>query len=208
VNRSVMAVPQSPRHGEYRVDRRSGGARHHAFRSCGRRSLAAYRPAVTAVFTRGSSVPSVNTPSFGAERNRTPAEQGRERQFAAGADRRSPPTARRESHVDVVVCELMAIHVKRGSHASRRSGSPAPRRSTPARRSRSATAGRSSRRRPGRERGEELLAAGPAVSVCGAGARPQRRTPGGQPATKRRTPRREPWESPSFTGGKVRKRST
>ncbi|MCX4598738.1 transposase [Streptomyces sp. NBC_01549] len=39
---------------------------------------------------------------------------------------------------------------------------------------------------------KNLLAAGPAVSVCGAGARPQRRTPGGQSATKQRTPRREP----------------
>ncbi|WP_327312948.1 RNA-guided endonuclease InsQ/TnpB family protein [Streptomyces sp. NBC_01235] len=37
-----------------------------------------------------------------------------------------------------------------------------------------------------------LLAAGPAVSVCGAGVRPQRRTPGGQSATKQKTPRREP----------------
>ncbi|MEV1069645.1 RNA-guided endonuclease TnpB family protein [Streptomyces sp. NPDC050263] len=37
-----------------------------------------------------------------------------------------------------------------------------------------------------------LLAAGLAVSVCGAGVRPQRRTPGGQPATKQKTPRREP----------------
>ncbi|WP_282695312.1 RNA-guided endonuclease TnpB family protein [Streptomyces sp. CC208A] len=37
-----------------------------------------------------------------------------------------------------------------------------------------------------------LLAAGPAVSVCGAGVRPQRRTPGGRSATKQKTPRREP----------------
>jgi putative transposase len=37
-----------------------------------------------------------------------------------------------------------------------------------------------------------LLAAGLAVSVCGAGVRPQRRTPGGQSATKQKTPRREP----------------
>lgn len=36
-----------------------------------------------------------------------------------------------------------------------------------------------------------LLAAGLAVSVCGAGVRPQRRTPGGQSATKQKTPRRE-----------------
>jgi putative transposase len=37
-----------------------------------------------------------------------------------------------------------------------------------------------------------LLAAGLAVTVCGAGVRPQRSTPGGQPATKQNTPRREP----------------
>ncbi|MFE6828593.1 RNA-guided endonuclease InsQ/TnpB family protein [Streptomyces sp. NPDC057690] len=37
-----------------------------------------------------------------------------------------------------------------------------------------------------------LLAAGLAVSVCGAGVRPQRRNPGGQSATKQKTPRREP----------------
>jgi len=37
-----------------------------------------------------------------------------------------------------------------------------------------------------------LLAAGLAVSACGAGVRPQRRTPGGQSATKQETPRREP----------------
>lgn len=37
-----------------------------------------------------------------------------------------------------------------------------------------------------------LLAAGLAVSVCGVGARPQRRTPGGHSATKQKTPRREP----------------
>ncbi|MGP4048817.1 RNA-guided endonuclease InsQ/TnpB family protein [Streptomyces sp. 2A115] len=37
-----------------------------------------------------------------------------------------------------------------------------------------------------------LLAAGLAVSVCGAGARPQRSSPGGQSATKQKTPRREP----------------
>lgn len=39
---------------------------------------------------------------------------------------------------------------------------------------------------------KNLKAAGLAVSVCGAGVRPQRRTPGGQPATKQKTPRREP----------------
>ncbi|MFF0116452.1 RNA-guided endonuclease InsQ/TnpB family protein [Streptomyces prasinus] len=39
---------------------------------------------------------------------------------------------------------------------------------------------------------KNLLAAGLAVTVCGAGVRPQRRTPGGQPATKQKTPRREP----------------
>lgn len=37
-----------------------------------------------------------------------------------------------------------------------------------------------------------LLAAGLAVSVCGAGVRPQRNTPGGQSATKQETPRRKP----------------
>lgn len=37
-----------------------------------------------------------------------------------------------------------------------------------------------------------LKAAGLAVSVCGAGVRPQRSTPGGQSATKQKTPRREP----------------
>ena len=37
-----------------------------------------------------------------------------------------------------------------------------------------------------------LLAAGLAVSVCGAGARPQRNTPGGQSAMKQKVPRREP----------------
>ncbi|GAX59064.1 transposase [Streptomyces olivochromogenes] len=39
---------------------------------------------------------------------------------------------------------------------------------------------------------KNLLAAGLAVSVCGAGVRPQRRTPGGQSAAKQKTPRREP----------------
>ncbi|MHB9864442.1 RNA-guided endonuclease InsQ/TnpB family protein [Streptomyces sp. YIM S03343] len=37
-----------------------------------------------------------------------------------------------------------------------------------------------------------LLAAGLAVSACGAGVRPQRRTPGGQSAVKQETPRRKP----------------
>jgi putative transposase len=37
-----------------------------------------------------------------------------------------------------------------------------------------------------------LLAAGLAVTVCGAGVRPQRSLPGGQSATKQKTPRREP----------------
>ncbi|MER5799171.1 RNA-guided endonuclease InsQ/TnpB family protein [Streptomyces mirabilis] len=37
-----------------------------------------------------------------------------------------------------------------------------------------------------------LLAAGLAVSVCGAGVRPQRRTPGGQSAMKQKISRREP----------------
>ncbi|UED83895.1 RNA-guided endonuclease InsQ/TnpB family protein [Streptomyces profundus] len=37
-----------------------------------------------------------------------------------------------------------------------------------------------------------LLAVGLTVSVCGAGVRPQRRTPGGRSATKQKTPRREP----------------
>ncbi|MBW5481597.1 RNA-guided endonuclease InsQ/TnpB family protein [Streptomyces bambusae] len=39
---------------------------------------------------------------------------------------------------------------------------------------------------------KNILAAGLAVSVCGAGVRPQRSSPGGQPATKQKTPRREP----------------
>jgi putative transposase len=37
-----------------------------------------------------------------------------------------------------------------------------------------------------------LKAAGLAVTVCGAGVRPQRSSPGGQSATKQKTPRREP----------------
>ncbi len=39
---------------------------------------------------------------------------------------------------------------------------------------------------------KNLLAAGLAVSVCGAGVRPQRSSPGGQSAAKQKTPRREP----------------
>ncbi|MER6561345.1 RNA-guided endonuclease TnpB family protein [Streptomyces sp. NPDC001027] len=39
---------------------------------------------------------------------------------------------------------------------------------------------------------KNILAAGLAVSVCGAGVRPQRSTPGGRSATKQKTPRREP----------------
>ncbi|WP_406375901.1 transposase [Streptomyces sp. NBC_00647] len=39
---------------------------------------------------------------------------------------------------------------------------------------------------------KNLLAAGLAVTACGAGARPQRSTPGKQSATKQETPRREP----------------
>ncbi|MFE2495857.1 RNA-guided endonuclease InsQ/TnpB family protein [Streptomyces scopuliridis] len=39
---------------------------------------------------------------------------------------------------------------------------------------------------------ENLLAAGLAASVCGAGVRPQRSTPGGQSATKQKTSQREP----------------
>ena len=39
---------------------------------------------------------------------------------------------------------------------------------------------------------KNLLAAGLAVSVCGAGVRPQRSTPGGRAAVKQKTPRREP----------------
>ncbi|MEV0691102.1 RNA-guided endonuclease TnpB family protein [Streptomyces sp. NPDC050388] len=39
---------------------------------------------------------------------------------------------------------------------------------------------------------ENLLAAGLAVSVCGAGVRPQRSSPGGRSAAKQKTPRREP----------------
>ncbi|MGW3820580.1 RNA-guided endonuclease InsQ/TnpB family protein [Streptomyces sp. NPDC005046] len=39
---------------------------------------------------------------------------------------------------------------------------------------------------------KNLLAAGLAVTACGAGVRPQRSTPGGQSATKQETPRRKP----------------
>jgi putative transposase len=39
---------------------------------------------------------------------------------------------------------------------------------------------------------KNLKAAGLAVSVCGAGVRPRRRTPDGQPTTKQKTPRRKP----------------
>ncbi|MEU6011831.1 zinc ribbon domain-containing protein, partial [Streptomyces sp. NPDC047453] len=39
---------------------------------------------------------------------------------------------------------------------------------------------------------KNLLAAGLAVSVCGAGVRPQRRTPGGRSAMKQKTSQREP----------------
>lgn len=39
---------------------------------------------------------------------------------------------------------------------------------------------------------KNLLAAGLAATVCGAGVRPQRSSPGGQSATKQKTPRREP----------------
>jgi putative transposase len=39
---------------------------------------------------------------------------------------------------------------------------------------------------------KNLLAAGLAVSVCGAGVRPQRRTPGGQSAVKQKPSQREP----------------
>ncbi len=48
----------------------------------------------------------------------------------------------------------------------------------------------------------DILAAGPAVTVCGADVRPQRNTPGGRTVTKQKTLRRELWDSPSFTRGK------
>ncbi|WP_158839167.1 zinc ribbon domain-containing protein, partial [Streptomyces sp. NRRL S-1022] len=44
---------------------------------------------------------------------------------------------------------------------------------------------------------KNLMAAGLAVSACGAGIRPQRSTPGGQSAMKQEAVRREPPESPS-----------
>ncbi|MFI6479535.1 RNA-guided endonuclease InsQ/TnpB family protein [Nonomuraea sp. NPDC050663] len=47
-----------------------------------------------------------------------------------------------------------------------------------------------------------LLAAGLAVSVCGAGVRPQRRTPGGQAVSKQNASRRELRESPSSARGR------
>ncbi|MEU6256797.1 RNA-guided endonuclease TnpB family protein [Streptomyces sp. NPDC047043] len=47
-----------------------------------------------------------------------------------------------------------------------------------------------------------LLAAGLAVTVCGAGVRPQRNTPGGRSATKQKPSQREPRESPSFRKGR------
>nr|WP_315904524.1 RNA-guided endonuclease TnpB family protein [Streptomyces mirabilis] len=49
-----------------------------------------------------------------------------------------------------------------------------------------------------------LLAAGLAARVCGAGARPQRSTPGRQSATKQNSSRREPRESPFFRNRKGR----
>ncbi|MEV4041273.1 RNA-guided endonuclease TnpB family protein, partial [Streptomyces umbrinus] len=39
---------------------------------------------------------------------------------------------------------------------------------------------------------KNLLAAGRAVAACGAGVRPQRSTPGGQPAMKQEASRRKP----------------
>ncbi|MEY9992747.1 putative transposase [Streptomyces sp. V4I8] len=49
---------------------------------------------------------------------------------------------------------------------------------------------------------KNLLAAGLAVSACGAGVRPQRSTPGGQSATKQEALRREPQEFPSRRRGR------
>ncbi|MFC3891804.1 RNA-guided endonuclease InsQ/TnpB family protein [Lentzea rhizosphaerae] len=49
-----------------------------------------------------------------------------------------------------------------------------------------------------------ILAAGLAVTVCGAGVRPQRNPPGGQSATKQKTPRREPQGSPRSRGEEVK----
>ncbi|MEU9779332.1 RNA-guided endonuclease TnpB family protein, partial [Streptomyces sp. NPDC047966] len=39
---------------------------------------------------------------------------------------------------------------------------------------------------------KNILAVGLTASVCGAGVRPQRSSPGGQSAMKQKTPRREP----------------
>jgi len=50
---------------------------------------------------------------------------------------------------------------------------------------------------------KNLLAAGLAVSACGAGVRPQRITPGGQSATKQESLRREPQESRPFEAGRM-----
>ncbi|KUO00087.1 RNA-guided endonuclease InsQ/TnpB family protein [Streptomyces caeruleatus] len=49
---------------------------------------------------------------------------------------------------------------------------------------------------------KNLLAAGLAVSACGAGVRPQRSTPGGQSATKQEALRREPQDFPSRRRGR------
>ncbi|MGI5471596.1 RNA-guided endonuclease InsQ/TnpB family protein [Streptomyces sp. CA-132043] len=43
---------------------------------------------------------------------------------------------------------------------------------------------------------KNLLAAGRAVTVCGAGVRPQRSLPCGQSVTKQKAPRRKPWKAP------------
>ncbi|MFJ8963735.1 RNA-guided endonuclease InsQ/TnpB family protein [Lentzea sp. NPDC102401] len=50
-----------------------------------------------------------------------------------------------------------------------------------------------------------ILAAGLAASVCGAGVRPQRNTPGGQSATKQKSLRCEPQESPLSQGKQVKR---
>lgn len=49
---------------------------------------------------------------------------------------------------------------------------------------------------------QNILAAGQAVSACGAGVRPQRNPPGGHSATKQESPWRELRESPSHGTGK------
>ncbi|MFC0545311.1 RNA-guided endonuclease InsQ/TnpB family protein [Kutzneria chonburiensis] len=49
-----------------------------------------------------------------------------------------------------------------------------------------------------------ILAAGLAVSACGAGIRPHRNSPGGQSAVKQEALRRELWESPSHSRGEVK----